>query len=51
VGIKLGKYNTAYVREFLVELLGDLFVYTSRGKTVLQLKDGTDKYVLGGNEL
>jgi hypothetical protein len=51
VGIKLGKYNTSYVREFLVELLGDLFVYTKNSKTVLQLKDGTDKYVLGGNEL
>jgi len=51
VGIKLGKYNTAYIRDFIVELLGDLFVYTKNSKTVLQLKDGTDKYALGGNEL
>jgi hypothetical protein len=50
VQISVGKYNTAYVREFIVELLGDLFVYTKNGKTVLQLRDSKDKYVLGGNE-
>lgn len=50
VQISVGRYNTAYVREFVVELLSDIHVYTSKGKTVVQLRDGKDKYVLGANE-
>ena len=50
VQISVGKYNTAYVREFVMELLGDIYVYTKKGKTVVQLEHGEGKYVLGADE-
>jgi len=45
-------HNTAYTREFYGQLLSSMSVYTIKSKTVLQLKNSKDKYVIAkGNTL
>ena len=52
VGVKLGKYNTAYVREYYMQLLSQLSVYSTKGRTVVTPCGSKDKYVIAeDNEL
>jgi hypothetical protein len=46
------QHNTAYTREFYGQLLSAMHVYVIKSKTVLQLKDSKDKYVIAkGNTI
>ena len=52
VEIHSAPHSTAYTREFYEQLLSAMNVYTIKSKTVLQIKDSKEKYVIAkGNTL